>query len=140
MVNLAAVEIIDDTITGSIFHAYLNPEGKKSAKGAFDVHQLRDSFLSEQPLFGSVADELIEFIGDAELSFYNRNFDMSFLQSEFDKCGYDAVFSRDYKSSCLMKDFADKENYGKWLKLDAACVMGLIFPNEKRMELQLTLY
>jgi DNA polymerase III epsilon subunit len=122
IVNLAAVEIIDGDITGSIFHYFLNPEGKKSTSEAHAVHQIEDSFLLDKPTFCQIAEEFLEFIDGARLSFYNSEFDVDFLQSEIDRCGLDIVFNRDYDVSCLMRDFANRENYGKWVKLDNACI------------------
>jgi len=122
IINIAAVEIIDGKLTGNTFHSYINPNGKKSCPNAFRVHKITDAFLSTQPTFADIAEGFFKFIAGAELSFYARHFDMPFIQSEFDRCGFDVVFSRDFKSSCLMVNFADKENNGKWIKLDSACI------------------
>lgn len=122
IINLAAVEIIDGDITGNIFHYYLNPEGKKSNAKAFAVHQIDDSFLLDKPKFCEIADEFLTFIEGAQLSFYNLEFDTQFLQAEVNRCGLDIVFKRDYSMSCLMKDFANRENDGKWVSLDSACI------------------
>lgn len=121
VVEIAAIEIIDGQITGQLFHSYVNPEGKKSSVRAQKVHQLNASFLSAQPLFSEIPEALLEFIHRAELSYYNLEFDQSFIQSEFDKASFDIVFSRDYQSSCLMMDFANQKNKGKRLSLDNAC-------------------
>lgn len=122
VINLAGVEIVDGKPTGNVFNTYINPEGKKSTPKALKVHRLTDEFLSRQPKFSDIAEKFFKFIDGAELSFYNRDFDMSFLQAEYDRCGFDVVFSRDFESSCLMLDFATKENSGKWIKLDSACI------------------
>jgi len=78
--------------------------------------------LLDKPTFCQIAEEFLEFIDGARLSFYNSEFDVDFLQSEIDRCGLDIVFNRDYDVSCLMRDFANRENYGKWVKLDNACI------------------
>ncbi|MGR5554628.1 exonuclease domain-containing protein [Vibrio alfacsensis] len=122
VVNIAAVEIIDGELTGNTFHSYVSPQGKKSSSGALKVHQLTDTFLATQPLFSDIAEDLFKFISGAELTFYNKQFDMAFMQAEFDRCDFDVAFSRDFESSCLMIDFADRENNGKWIKLDSACI------------------
>ncbi|MFA0441387.1 hypothetical protein BCU70_10260 [Vibrio sp. 10N.286.49.C2] len=122
VINIAAVEIVDGVITGKVFHAFINPEGKKSHSKAFKVHKLTDEFLSKQPTFSEIAKPLLEFISGAKLSFYARHFDMPFIQSELDRSGIDVVLSRDFESSCLMVDFANRENNGRYVKLDSACI------------------
>ena len=49
IVNIAAIEILNGKLTGEVFHAYINPEGKKSPPKALKVHNLTDKFLSAQP-------------------------------------------------------------------------------------------
>lgn len=122
IINIAAVEVVDGEITGKIFHAFINPEGKKSHSKAFKVHKLTEEFLSKQPTFSEIAKPLLEFISGAKLSFYAKHFDMPFIQSELDRSGIDVVLSRDFESSCLMVDFANRENNGRYVKLDAACI------------------
>ena len=122
VINIAAVEIIDGKITGNTFHSFINPEGKKSQPGAFKVHKLTEEFLAKQPTFSEIATPLLDFISGAKLSFYSKNFDMPFIQSELDRSGINIVLGRDFESSCLMIDFANRENNGKYLKLDSACI------------------
>ena len=46
------------------------------------VHGLTDEFLGDKPIFADVADEFLEFIGDATLVIHNASFDMKFINAE----------------------------------------------------------
>ena len=39
-------------------------------------------FLADKPLFSAVADEFLEFVGDAPLVEHNAGFDIAFLNAE----------------------------------------------------------
>lgn len=48
---------------------------------------------------------------------------MPFIQFELDRSGIDVILSRAFESSCLMVDFANRENNGRYVKLDASCII-----------------
>ncbi|WP_394173405.1 exonuclease domain-containing protein [Thalassotalea litorea] len=119
VIELAAVEIVDGKLSKkNYFHSLINPEGRKISPGSRKVHGIRDQDLQQSPTFADIAESFLDFISGAELSTYNLDFDLGFLQAELDRAGLDVVLRRDFKCSCLMKSIA---NGGKWLKLDAAC-------------------
>jgi DNA polymerase III epsilon subunit len=119
LVEIAAVEIIDGVISkNNYFHSYINPQGRKITPGAYKVHGIRDADVARAPEFTDIVDELLDFIGDASLTTYNRKFDFGFIQSELDRAAKDISLMRDYTSSCLMLDIADG---GRWIRLDRAC-------------------
>lgn len=86
IVEIGAVELFNHMPTGRTFHKYLNPE-RAMPKEAFEVHGLGDDFLRDKPLFASVADDFLTFIGDAQLVIHNAAFDMKFLNAELAKAG-----------------------------------------------------
>lgn len=51
------------------------------------VHGLSAAFLSTKPRFAELADELLEFLGDAPLVAHNAGFDFGFLNSELELAG-----------------------------------------------------
>src|SRR5262245_46164644 len=55
--------------------------------GAQDIHGLSDEFLSDKPLFADKVEELLEFIGDAQLVIHNAQFDIGFLNAELERVG-----------------------------------------------------
>src|SRR5580692_9119833 len=81
IVEIGCVELIDHLPTGRTFQAYLNPERLVPMESQ-RVHGLSDEFLADKPVFAAVADELLEFLGDAPLVIHNASFDLKFLNSE----------------------------------------------------------
>lgn len=84
IVDIAAVESINRVITGRHFHSYVNPLRNSDIK-AFEIHQLSEEFLSNKPLFEDIAQEFLEFIGDATLVIHNAQFDLGFINHELNK-------------------------------------------------------
>lgn len=81
IVELACVEIVNRRPGARDFHRYVNPE-RPSDPGALEVHGLTEEFLSDQPKFRDVVNELLEFVAGAELIIHNAPFDVAFLNAE----------------------------------------------------------
>ena len=81
IIEIAAVEMINRTLTGRRFHNYLNPDRKVEA-GALQIHGLTDDFLQDKQRFFDITNELLEFIDGAELIMHNAPFDVGFLNNE----------------------------------------------------------
>jgi DNA polymerase-3 subunit epsilon len=90
VVEIGCIELFNHVPTGKTFHKYLNPERDMPAE-AFAVHGLAEDFLRGQPLFAEVAEELLNFIGDAPLIAHNADFDFRFVNAELRKCGLPIV-------------------------------------------------
>jgi DNA polymerase-3 subunit epsilon len=86
VVEIGCIELINHIPSGRSFHRYLNPERPMSIDAA-RVHGLDDTFLKDKPLFAHVADELIEFFGDANLIAHNAGFDLAFINAELARVG-----------------------------------------------------
>ena len=86
LVEIACIELINRVPTGNVFHRYANPERDMPAE-AFAVHKLSSEFLADKPLFASYAEELIAFIGGDDIVAHNAEFDMRFLNAEFERAG-----------------------------------------------------
>jgi len=84
LVEIGCVEIFNRMPTGQTFHRYVNPERDMPAE-AFAVHGLSTEFLATKPFFAEVADEFLEFIGDAPLVIHNASFDIGFINAELDR-------------------------------------------------------
>ena len=82
IIEIGCVELINRRPNGRTFQRYLNPE-RAIDPGAEAVHGLTGAFLANQPKFGDVVDEFIEFISGAELIIHNAPFDVGFLDHEF---------------------------------------------------------
>lgn len=81
VVELGCVEIENRRFTGRNLHFYLNPD-RDSDPDALRIHGLDTAFLSGQPRFPEVADQLVEFVRDAEIIIHNASFDVRFLDAE----------------------------------------------------------
>jgi DNA polymerase-3 subunit epsilon len=90
VVEIGCVELVNRIPSGLTFHRYLNPERDMPAE-AHAVHGLSVEFLADKPFFADVAQELIEFLGDAPLVIHNAGFDLAFLNAEFDRAGRAAI-------------------------------------------------
>lgn len=81
LVEIGAVELINHIPTGVTYHQYINPE-REVPEDAFKVHGLSYDFLKDYPTFRQVADEWLEFVGDAVLVAHNASFDIGFLNGQ----------------------------------------------------------
>ncbi len=119
IIEVGCVEMVNRRLTGNNFHYYINPE-RDSDPGALAVHGLTTEFLSDKPKFAEIADELCEFVRDAEIIIHNAPFDLGFLDAEFDRLGKPRFDSHVLKVIDTLVQA--KELYpGKRNSLDALC-------------------
>lgn len=85
IIEVGCLEVIDRRITGNSFHEYVNP-GRRIDDGAIAVHGITNEYLRDKPKFEGIAQALLDFIGDAKLVIHNAEFDMGFLQVEYQRC------------------------------------------------------
>ncbi len=81
IVEIGAVELWNHVATGKTYHQYINPE-RSMPEEAFKVHGLGDEFLRDKPVFADIAQDFVDFIGDAKLVIHNAAFDVKFLNAE----------------------------------------------------------
>lgn len=81
IIEIAALEIINRNITGRSFHQYLQPDREIDAD-AIRVHGITNEQLRDKPRFAAIADELMQFIAEAELIIHNAEFDLKFINHE----------------------------------------------------------
>jgi DNA polymerase III subunit epsilon len=86
IVEIGCIEMINMIETGQTLHLYFNPE-RAMPPEAEAVHGLSERFLSDKPLFQSKIEEILKFIGDAQLVAHNARFDFGFINAEFAACG-----------------------------------------------------
>lgn len=84
IVEIGAVELFNHLPTGKTYHQYINPE-RPMPKEAFEVHGLGDDFLKDKPLFKSIGQAFLDFVGEAQLVIHNAAFDMKFLNFELQR-------------------------------------------------------
>lgn len=116
IVEIGCIELVNMVATGRSLQLYLNPEMPMPA-GAQEVHGLDDAFLADKPLFADKVDELLAFLGDAQLVIHNAQFDLGFLNAELERVGKPKL-SNDYVDTVSM---ARRKFPGQRASLDALC-------------------
>lgn len=86
IIEIGCVELLNRKLTGNNLHFYVNPE-RDSHEDALKVHGISNEFLRDKPKFAAIADELLDYLRDAELIIHNAPFDMSFLNKELERLG-----------------------------------------------------
>ncbi|MEJ6396604.1 DNA polymerase III subunit epsilon [Yoonia sp. 208BN28-4] len=94
IVEIGAVELIGHVPTGRTYHQYINPQ-RSMPEGAFGVHGIGPDLLEsprkaekgevtlkDKPLFKDIAQDFLDFVGDAKMVIHNAAFDMKFLNAE----------------------------------------------------------
>ena len=130
IVEIGAVELSGHLPTGRTFHVYINPE-RMMPDEAFGVHGIGPDLLAEpraakpgevilrdKPLFAAVAQEFLDFVGDAMLVIHNAAFDMKFLNAELKWAGKPGL-SNDRAVDTLA--IARRKFPGSPASLDALC-------------------
>lgn len=82
IIEIACLELINHIPTDNYYHTYINPNGKEISEGAFKVHGISETFLSDKPLFSEIAEDFLGFIGDSQILAHNASFDVGFLNNE----------------------------------------------------------
>lgn len=119
VIEIGCVELVNRKLTGRTLHLYVNPQ-RDSHEDALRVHGITTEFLSDKPLFAAVADELLEFVSDAELIIHNAPFDLGFLNKELSLLGRPPL--KDFVSGVVDTLVMAKEMFpGKRNSLDALC-------------------
>ncbi|RYH10876.1 DNA polymerase III subunit epsilon [Tropicimonas sp. IMCC6043] len=117
IVEIGGVELDNHVPTGRTYHQYINPKRDMPTE-AFEVHGISADFLADKPPFEAIAQEFVDFVGDAILVIHNASFDMKFLNAEFDWAGFPQLpMSRALDTLAI----ARKRFPGSPASLDALC-------------------
>lgn len=81
LIEIGCIEMVNRRLSGRNLHFYVNPE-RPNSEDAVKIHGLTDEFLADKPLFAAVADELLEYLAEAEVVIHNAGFDLGFLDAE----------------------------------------------------------
>lgn len=120
VIEIGCVELVNRRLTGNNFHHYINPK-RTIDQEAINVHGITNEFLLDKPLFGEIYQELIHYLGDAELIIHNAPFDLGFLNAEFNriKPRHPLIESRSKITDTLT--LARQRHPGQRNNLDALC-------------------
>jgi DNA polymerase III subunit epsilon len=117
VLEIGAVEIVHHGLTGSVFHVLINPERDVPLE-AVRVHGHSSDLLKDKPVFASVVDDFLAFIGDSKLVIHNAQFDMRFVNAELAKLGLAAIGMDRVVDTLTL---ARKKHPGAPNSLDALC-------------------
>jgi len=118
LVEIGAVELVNHLPTGRTYHQYINPERDVPAE-AVAVHGLTAERLANEPTFGEIVGDFLDFIGeDAKLVIHNAAFDVKFLNAELKMFGFPSL---EWKRIVDTLDMARKKFPGSPANLDALC-------------------
>jgi DNA polymerase III subunit epsilon len=117
VLEIGAVEIVHQSLTGKVFHTLINPE-RDVPQDAVRVHGHSSAVLKEKPVFASIVDDFLAFIGDSKLVIHNADFDVRFMNAELARLGL-ATIAMDRVVDTLA--LARKKHPGAPNSLDALC-------------------
>lgn len=84
IIEICGIELENHLPTDQIFHTLINPE-RDVPEEATRVHGITGEKLTDAPLFADVAEDFLAFIGEAPLVIHNAEFDLKFLNAEFER-------------------------------------------------------
>jgi DNA polymerase-3 subunit epsilon len=117
VLEIGAVEIVHQSLTGNAFHVLINPE-RDVPQEAVRIHGHSSAVLKDKPIFASVVDDFLAFIGDSKLVIHNADFDVRFVNAELARLGLTTI-SMDRVVDTLT--LARKKHPGAPASLDALC-------------------
>ena len=117
LVEIGCVEMFNHMPTGQTYHVYINPE-RAMPQEAFAVHGLSSEFLADKPLFATVAEDFLAFIGEAPLIIHNASFDIGFINMELEKVKRNAIPRERLVDTLLL---ARRKHPGVSNRLDDLC-------------------
>jgi DNA polymerase-3 subunit epsilon len=117
VLEIGAVEILHQALTGRVFHMLINPE-RDVPQDAARVHGHTAAVLKDKPVFASVVDEFLAFIGSSRLVIHNAEFDMSFVNAELARAGREPIGVDRVVDTLVL---ARKKHPGQPNSLDALC-------------------
>ena len=86
VIEIAAIELMNDLPTGEKFHVLLDPE-RDIPSDSTRVHGITNAHVEGKPKFGEVAEEMLKFFGDSPLVAHNAPFDFGFVSAELERVG-----------------------------------------------------
>lgn len=117
IVEVACLELVNHIPTGRSYQRYINPERDIPAD-ALAVHGLTAEFLSDKPRFAEIVDELLTFIAGAPLVIHNAEFDVRFVNAEFQRLAKPLLGNERIVDTLLL---ARQKFPGAPASLDALC-------------------
>jgi len=120
VIEIGCLEMINRRLTGESFHVYINPE-REIERAAEEVHGITSEFLSDKPVFATIADDFMTFVKEADLIIHNAPFDVGFINHEFKLIDKKNKPITTYCEVIDTLSMARKKHPGQRNSLDALC-------------------
>jgi DNA polymerase-3 subunit epsilon len=117
IVEIGAIEMVNQIATGATFHALINPE-REVPDEAFRIHGHSTAALSGQPPFAAIVDEFLAFVGEDRLVIHNADFDLRFINAELAALGRAPIAAERVVDTLAL---ARRKHPGAPNNLDALC-------------------
>jgi len=119
LIEIACIELEDYLPTGRSFQRYCHPD-RPIDPDAERVHGISLASLADKPRFHEpqVWEEMVAFIGDADLVAHNAPFDRGFLNAELERVGHPGYGPERWVDTLPL---AQKRFPGMYNSLDALC-------------------
>lgn len=117
IIEIGAVEMIDNVRTGREYHAYIDPQCDITV-AAQEIHGITKEMLEGKPVFADIVEEFLDFIAGDPLVIHNADFDTKFLNKEMERLGRPAIDPSRVIDSLKI---ARRAFPGAKLSLDALC-------------------
>lgn len=115
--EIGCIEIIDLLPTGRQFHTYCDPLREVPDK-VVQITGLTTEFLRGKSQFHEIAEDFLEFVGDATMIAHNAQFDIGFINAELIRAGREPLPQSRFKDTLAM---AHAKFPGSPASLDALC-------------------
>lgn len=120
IIEIGCIEIYNRRLTGREYHRFLNPD-RDIDEGAERVHGISRASLETEPRFHEIVDELLDFLGGAELVIHNAEFDVGFIEHELKLMKHPKPRITDHASVLDTLALAREMHPGQRNSLDALC-------------------
>lgn len=117
IIEIAAIELINGSVTNNNFHCYINPE-RDIPDSAFRVHGISFDMVADKPVFSGIVDQFMDFVGDDPIVAHNAEFDLKFINCELQKIGRPPISGERVIDTLAL---ARKKHPGASNSLDALC-------------------
>ena len=118
IIEIACVELFNETPTGKVFHKYYNPGEVVIPEQAENIHGLSNDFLKDYELFDNSIKEVLDFIDDCQLIIHNASFDLAMINSALVRMNFKKI--KESSATCTVQ-MARKKFPGSKVNLNALC-------------------
>lgn len=120
IIEIGCVELINRRLSGSTYHQYIQPD-RLIDEGAIEVHGITNESLADKPRMVDLVGGFVDYVRDAELIIHNADFDVGFLNHEFQLAGESWGKLEDYCEITDTLAMAREMRPGQRNSLDALC-------------------